>query len=832
MKSNPSASNDGFTANADDHRTLRSAVGAWLVCVLAVCTVGSVAAPQGTKNDPEYAVPVVKNITIDGALNDWEGQGFVIQAMTANKGGALTKMPAPPEVRIGWNTDGLLAALTVHDRQPFEYDFIRHLFKGDSVEFFVSRRKGSRDRYMVVVSPGLDSRYPEPRHCFFADPSEEAEKDLSEHKITVARKKTDDGYTMEVLLPWSNLPADPKVGLELALQVYIMDGEPTTPISVAMWHPGGDSHIDPRSTHRIRLADKPSSPLLLQATAQDDGENHMRRLRVVATEPFVDKPYHVTTGGGDSFFGTLQARNGQAFASLDLKLGESLTLLVDQRKLPVVVLPVMEKLKCRFSSAIFSGATFPTPYVEGVPEQWRVAKTTYYDANYNIVASAQRPGRYGAVIEIVNRNGITFRRFRTLFRVPDAIGTWRADRDKVADLPALVAKDPAVADSLRTIIGDLPNGLLRSPDAAASSETAALLSDVFEKQAGKQPEGPVSDYRAMDRQWWLGLKRNLYGWEKEFGGPLACPRPIQGQPAPVLRKGTLKEAGVSEAGVKELDRVLRDVLGPTSPPVGVCIARHGVIIIHEVYGQPGEKPFTLETPWDIMSATKPLGGTLMMMLVDQGKVRLDDSVDKFLPAFRGKKVRRPMVISDLYNHLNGLSGDWGDEIHDTEEIVAGYYTSVDVGNYSYNEVGYALGGKVIEAVTGEALPQYARRHLLDPLEMRHTRVTHSGGHNFTTSYDYAKLGQLLLNKGSYGNLRFFSPETFDKMVPEGARRGIGLARCPALGPNAFGHNSGNASMLAVDPDRDLVIVFAGGRGQKVATTTTTTIFKAALAALE
>jgi CubicO group peptidase (beta-lactamase class C family) len=289
----------------------------------------------------------------------------------------------------------------------------------------------------------------------------------------------------------------------------------------------------------------------------------------------------------------------------------------------------------------------------------------------------------------------------------------------------------------------------------------------------------------------------------------------------VLREGTAAEAGVNAEKVEKIDRVCRGIVGDVGEPVSISLVRHGVMFFHHAYGQVNGRAFTLDDAGDIKSATKPLGGALMMEVLDSGLVREDETIDKVLPSFRGIVVKRPMIIRDLYDHLSGLTGDWGDQIHDTEEIIAGYYPALDVGNYSYNEVGFALGGKVIEAVTGEAFPQFARRHLLIPLGMDHTRVSNGGGHNATTSLDYAKFGQMLLNRGSYGGVRFFSEATFKQMLPTSdgsGGRGIGLMWMSwqkyGFAPGTFGHNAGNSSVLGVDPVHDLVVVIVSGGERK------------------
>jgi CubicO group peptidase (beta-lactamase class C family) len=365
------------------------------------------------------------------------------------------------------------------------------------------------------------------------------------------------------------------------------------------------------------------------------------------------------------------------------------------------------------------------------------------------------------------------------------------------------------------------DSFLGQPDALSNPDTAALAAALSAQQSHALPEESPNDFRSIDRQWWVGLKRKLYGWDRQFAKPLVSPLPINGPAAMVVHEGTDQEAGVFHEKVQTIGEMCRKIVGDVGEPVSICLVRHGVVFFHHAYGELNGRPFTVDDAGDIMSATKPLGGALMMQVLDSGVIQPDEAIDKVLPCFANIPVKRPMTIRDLYTHLNGLTGDWGDQIHDTEEIVAGYYSTLDIGNYSYNEVGFALGGKVIEAVTGEAFAQFAKRHLLTPLGMDHTRVTNSGGHNATTSLDYARFGQMLLNKGSYGTMRFFSQTTFNQMLPssDGSnRRGMGLIwmnwQKYGFGDGTFGHGAGNSSMLVVDPVHDLVMVIVSGGGRK------------------
>lgn len=792
----------------------------WALCLLTLRALG---APSP---DPVFDVPSMHNIIVDGDLSDWGDAGLLVQTLTSIKGAAWPKATPPASLRLGWNAQGLLAAITVHHKDPHEYDYIRHLFKGDSVEFFVSLHKGSRDRYMVVISPGIDPKYPEPRHCFFPDPSEQEERDVDNLLLEVGRVRTEDGYTLEVLLPWSNLGVEPRVGAELGLQVYVAEADKNEQALTAMWYPAGESHLDPGSVHRVRLAASASHDVHLAAAAQDDVRRNSRQVRIVGTTGLSGKSFDVRTEKG-IIFGALAPHGSQSYGTFDLPREQSFELVVNREQVPAIQLPpednpqtvLSQKLKCGCKPVIFQGSRFPSPYLEG-GWGYNITKVVYYNARYELVSTANEPGRYGAVVEITGQKGkLVTQRFRTLFKVPEKVGSWEARSNGLAELPRHVMEDWASAaappDDGR---GPAKLNWLADPAALEQPDAAALLAWMVERDNQTRPAEVLHDFRLADRQWWVGLKRRLYGWEKQFPDPIICPRPLDGPPAVTLREGTCAEAGVSQEAINRLDTFCRSAVH--DEPVSICIARHGVIFFQHAYGNSGEQPMTVDTLGDMQSATKPLSGCLMMMMVDQGLIKLEDPVDRFLPPFRNVKVKAPLTIRHLYTHMSGLSGTWGDEMHDTEQVVGGYYGSLDVGTYSYNSVGFALGAKIIEAFSGEAFPLFARRHLLDPLGMTHTRVTLSADAALTTSSEYARLGQMLLNRGAYGNQRFLSVESCAKMLPIdgwGARGGIGLTWLQQSGlprKTAFGHNAGNSSFFCVEPALDLVVVISSAGSRK------------------
>ena len=158
-------------------------------------------------------------------------------------------------------------------------------------------------------------------------------------------------------------------------------------------------------------------------------------------------------------------------------------------------------------------------------------------------------------------------------------------------------------------------------------------------------------------------------------------------------------------------------------------------------------------------------------------------------------------------------------MHDLEQVIAGYYPFLKPRvRHAYNGVGYAVGGKVIEAVSGEALTAFFLNHLLGPLGMEHTDAVDGSALTRSTALDMVRLGQMMLNGGAYGNKQFLRPETLQKMMPRPltdllgpgtkVEWGIGAVRMPeeGLSPKTFGHGAASSATLRIDPEHRLVIV--------------------------
>jgi CubicO group peptidase (beta-lactamase class C family) len=140
--------------------------------------------------------------------------------------------------------------------------------------------------------------------------------------------------------------------------------------------------------------------------------------------------------------------------------------------------------------------------------------------------------------------------------------------------------------------------------------------------------------------------------------------------------------------------------------------------------------------------------------------------------------------------------------------------------FRYHRSGYALAGKVLERIIGKAVPYLFDEMLLTPLGMRNSFADNTYGGLYSTAPDLARLGQMLLNGGGYGPLRFLSAKAFAGFLPKPVgikdlKRSWGIG-CSPLGGNGlsdstFGHEAASGALFRIDPVRELVVVVGRDR---------------------
>jgi len=407
-------------------------------------------------------------------------------------------------------------------------------------------------------------------------------------------------------------------------------------------------------------------------------------------------------------------------------------------------------------------------------------KSVVYDANYQPVAKATQPGRYGVVVEIIpgaDRKLPATRRFLTLFRLSEN-----------ARLGA------------------------QSPDAALD------LAARHEVPRGEDPASFFHQSAEKDRQWWIGLKRRLYGFDRRFPEPFRSPLPIEGQAARVIREGTLAEAGMKPDTARQLDELLSTWAADSDTGFDVCIVRHGVIVLHKAYGMRKGKPLTTDTMTHLTSTSKMITAAMLMQLVERGWLNLDGPVTELPGPLFGLQTQKPVTLRAMYTHTAFTGGL--NPTRDMEERVAQVLPHLAIGRgYQYTGTSLETAWALASLETGESISIFARDHLLHPLGCHHTEVFNTGGSTQSTSIDLARICQMLLNRGAYGDKRYFSEKTFEEMLPRRLTKTLGLytndkvwgfgthpQKVDGLSHFTFGHAGYYRSTNFIDPVNDLVVV--------------------------
>jgi CubicO group peptidase (beta-lactamase class C family) len=187
-----------------------------------------------------------------------------------------------------------------------------------------------------------------------------------------------------------------------------------------------------------------------------------------------------------------------------------------------------------------------------------------------------------------------------------------------------------------------------------------------------------------------------------------------------------------------VDSVMRDYASPTGPGASVLVRRDGRTILARSYGLADVEagvPTTPHTNYRLASLTKQFTATAIMLLHEDGKLRYDDPISRFLPEL--PSAARAVTIRMLLTHTSGL---WAYEdfvpdsqttqVHDADvpALIAhadsGYFPPGSA--YRYSNTGYALLALVVERVSGRPFARFLADRIFTPLGMTHTVAYQAG----------------------------------------------------------------------------------------------------------
>jgi D-alanyl-D-alanine carboxypeptidase len=180
-----------------------------------------------------------------------------------------------------------------------------------------------------------------------------------------------------------------------------------------------------------------------------------------------------------------------------------------------------------------------------------------------------------------------------------------------------------------------------------------------------------------------------------------------------------------------VDQIAQKVLADTGvPSASVAVIDAGRAVYVHAYGEARLDPPTPARPemrYSIGSISKQFTATAMLMLMEQGKVSLDDPAGKFLPDLtRANEV----TIRELLSHTSGYQDYWPQDyvpLFMTTPITAPQIIErwahkpldFDPGTkWQYSNTNYVIAGVIIEKITGEPLLQFLQEKIFTPLQMQ------------------------------------------------------------------------------------------------------------------
>jgi CubicO group peptidase (beta-lactamase class C family) len=201
--------------------------------------------------------------------------------------------------------------------------------------------------------------------------------------------------------------------------------------------------------------------------------------------------------------------------------------------------------------------------------------------------------------------------------------------------------------------------------------------------------------------------------------------------APGLIQSTPDAVGLNSSRLKFIDdAVAAAIEAGEIPGAVVLVARHGKIGYFKAFGkrsiQPNQEPMTTDTIFDMSSLTKVLAtAPSIMMLVENGTVRLEDKVKRYLPRFVGGG-KDAITVRQLLTHYSGLPPDfdlsrqWFGHPAALEELWK-IPTNAEPGKeFAYSDLNFIALGEIVKAASGKTLAAFAREFIFDALGMKNT----------------------------------------------------------------------------------------------------------------
>ena len=202
----------------------------------------------------------------------------------------------------------------------------------------------------------------------------------------------------------------------------------------------------------------------------------------------------------------------------------------------------------------------------------------------------------------------------------------------------------------------------------------------------------------------------------------------------------------------QVDRIVTDTLRDTGvPSASIAIVRGGRIVLAKAYGKQCERCGAPDPrlPYQIASVSKQFTAAAMLLLEDEGKLSLDDHVDRYLPGITGGGR---ITLRQLLSHTAGLQDYWPQDY--SFKAMATPITPQGIVDrwarkpldfepgtqWQYSNTGYVVAGLIVEKVAGEPLLSFLQRRIFAPLGIRALDQDVAVGPGFPQGYRRLALG--------------------------------------------------------------------------------------------
>jgi CubicO group peptidase (beta-lactamase class C family) len=227
-----------------------------------------------------------------------------------------------------------------------------------------------------------------------------------------------------------------------------------------------------------------------------------------------------------------------------------------------------------------------------------------------------------------------------------------------------------------------------------------------------------------------------------------------------------------------------------------------------------ETPLSRDAIFWIASMSKPVTGAAVMIMQDEGKLSIDDPVEKYIPQFANYRkadgTKATITIKNLLTHSSGMPEATAEESkssHSLAELVPHFFNKplqFDPGTkWQYCQSGINTAGRIVEIVSGQSFDQFVQERIFNPLGMKdttfyptetqaariarsykktdgklseapvfildgkaatsHDRYPAANGGLFSTALDYCRFCQMLLNNGELDGHRILKTESVKQL---------------------------------------------------------------------